>query len=73
MRAPYGAHPFPSRGYYVRDDAHTGDYLKAAAKAAAGDRSALQHYLDHFCHQPEGLGDYLERVGIKRLLELYEY
>ena len=73
VRAPYGAHPFFSRGHYVRDEAHVRDYLKASAKAAAGDRTALDSYLDHYCYEPNDLGDYLEKIGIKRLISLYEF
>ena len=74
VRAPYGAHPSYSRGYYIQDNAHLRQYLEASAAAAQENRSELlAHYLNHFCREPATLGDYLERVGIKRLLDLYEY
>ena len=74
VRAPYGAHPFYSRGYYVQDNAHLRQYLEASAAAAQENRpESLTQYLNHYCREPATLGDYLERVGIKRLLELYEY
>jgi glutaconate CoA-transferase, subunit A len=74
IRAPYGAHPFYSRGFYVQDNAHLRAYLEAAIAAAREDRpELLAHYLSHYCREPETHGDYLERVGIKRLLSLYEY
>jgi glutaconate CoA-transferase subunit A len=74
VRAPYGAHPFYSRGFYVQDNDHLRMYSEAAAAAAQADRSeALRHYLAHYCREPATHGDYLERVGIKRLLGLYEY
>jgi glutaconate CoA-transferase subunit A len=74
VRAPYGAHPFYSRGYYVQDNAHLRQYLEASAAAAQENRpEPLTQYLTHYCREPATLGDYLERVGIKRLLELYEY
>jgi glutaconate CoA-transferase subunit A len=74
VRAPYGAHPFYSRGYYVQDNAHLRQYLEASAAAAQENRpEPLTQYLDHYCREPATLGDYLERIGIKRLLELYEY
>ena len=28
---------------------------------------------EFYCHEPASHGDYLERVGIKTLLALYEY
>jgi glutaconate CoA-transferase, subunit A len=74
VRAPYGAHPFYRRGYYVQDNAHLRQYLEASAAAAQENRSEpLSQYLNHYCREPATLGDYLERIGIKRLLELYEY
>lgn len=74
VRAPYGAHPFYSRGFYVQDNAHLREYVEAATAAAqAGKPDALNRYLTRYCREPETHGDYLERVGIKRLLGLYEY
>ena len=73
VRAPFGAHPFYSRGFYVTDNEHLRAYLQAAAEAAGGKRAALEEYLDRYCRGPDGLAAYLEAVGIKRLLELHEY
>lgn len=74
VRAPYGAHPFYSRGAYVQDTPFVREYLDAAKAAAQQDQpAALSHFLTHYCHEPESHGDYLERLGIKRLLALYEY
>ena len=74
LRLPYGAHPFYSRGYYVQDTPFLKDYIEAAAAAAREDRpEGLDHFLDHYCREPETHADYLERVGIGRLLGLYEY
>ena len=74
IRAPYGAHPFYSRGYYVQDRAFTKLYLDAATAAAErDDHRALEDFLRRFVHEPATHSDYLERVGIKQLLSLYEY
>jgi glutaconate CoA-transferase, subunit A len=74
VRAPYGAHPFYSRGHYVQDNDHLRMYVEAAKAAAQEDRpEALAYYLSHYCREPATHGDYLERVGIKHLLSLYEY
>jgi glutaconate CoA-transferase, subunit A len=73
VRTPFGAHPFYARGYHVQDNDHLKLYSDAAGRAAAGDRSALEEYLDRYCRQPATHADYLETIGIKRLLELYEY
>ena len=74
VRAPYGAHPFASRGRYVQDQDHLRSYLDAAMKAATNnDASDLNRYLERYCQLPLTLGDYLEQVGIKQLLRLQEY
>jgi glutaconate CoA-transferase subunit A len=74
VRAPYGAHPFYSRGYYVQDKDFTARYLRAAGAAAGqGDREALDEFIRTYCLEPETHGDYLERVGVKQLISLYEY
>jgi glutaconate CoA-transferase subunit A len=73
VRAPFGAHPFYSRGYYVQDNDHLREYNDAANSAARGNSELLDAYLNRYCREPATLGDYLERVGIKRLLALHEY
>ena len=73
VRLPYGAHPFYSRGYYVQDNAHLKDYLEASTAAAKGDSAALDAYFARYCREPASHADYLEQIGIRRLLELHEY
>ncbi len=73
VRVPYGAHPFYSRGYYIQDNAHLKDYLDASTAAAKGDPAALRAYFARYCREPETHADYLEQIGIRRLLELHEY
>ncbi len=74
VRAPYGAHPFSSRGLYVQDNVHLREYLDAATAAAQHDQpQRLAYYLNYYCREPVTHGDYLERIGVKRLLALYEY
>ena len=74
VRAPYGAHPFYSRGYYVQDREFTRLYVEAATAAAQrDDRDPLEAFLQRYVHDAPTHGDYLERVGIKQLLGLHEY
>lgn len=74
VRAPWGAHPFYSRGHYVQDRLATRAYLDAATSAARdGDRGALDRYLARYCTDPETHGDYLEQIGVKQLISLHEY
>ncbi len=80
VRAPWGAHPWYSRGAYVQDGEFLRDYVAAATAAAErgergerGERAALERWLAHWCREPVTHVDYLERVGLKRLLALHEY
>ena len=74
IRMPYGAHPFFSRGFYVQDKAFVRTYVDAATAAAQrDDPTELKEFLHRYCLEPESHGDYLERVGVKRLISLYEY
>ncbi|HEV8718003.1 MAG TPA: CoA-transferase, partial [Candidatus Binatia bacterium] len=53
VRAPYGAHPFYSRGYYVQDNDHLRMYVEAATVAAQENQpEALAYYLTHYCREP---------------------
>lgn len=70
VRLPYGAHPYYSRGYYLQDSALLKDYV---AVAEPDERAALQEFLDRYCRAPASHADYLELIGIKRLLALHEY
>jgi glutaconate CoA-transferase, subunit A len=73
VRAPYGSHPFAGPGYYLEDAAHIREYVAAAnAYAKEGDRRPFEKYLKKYILDPETHEDYLEVVGIKRLLSLHE-
>jgi glutaconate CoA-transferase subunit A len=74
VRAPYGSHPFSSPGFYAEDREFIGEYVKAASRwAKEKDFSGLRRFIDHYVMAPEDHADYLERVGIRRLLSLHEY
>ena len=74
VRAPWGAHPWYSRGAYVQDTLFLADYVAAATAAAdRGEDEALGRWLTHWCREPTTHLDYLERVGLRRLLSLHEY
>ena len=74
IRAPYGAHPFASPGFYLEDAAHLREYVKAAtAYAKSGDPETFDAYLQKYVLAPATHGDYLERIGMKHLINLYEY
>jgi len=58
---------------YLHPDTDAAALRDAANSAARGESKSLDAYLDRYCREPATLGDYLERVGIKRLLALHEY
>lgn len=74
LRAPWGAHPFSSPGFYLEDRTHIAE-LVAAGRAWARDRERgpFEAYLDRYVRQPSTHVEYLERVGLRRLLSLDEY
>lgn len=74
IRARFGAHPYASPGHYTEDQAHIREYVKAAtAWAKDGEFGPLAAYLDRFVREPADHVEYLERIGLRRLLSLDEY
>jgi glutaconate CoA-transferase subunit A len=74
VRAPFGAHPFSSPGHYLEDRAHIAELVEAArASTRHGDRAPFERYLDRYVRGPATHVDYLETVGLRRLLSLHEY
>ena len=69
VRMPYGAHPFYSRGYYVQDTS----FLRSYIDVAKDQGEQLEDFLTRYFFSPTSHEEYLEEVGIKRLLSLYEY
>lgn len=74
VRAPYGAHPFAGPGYYIEDGANIREYVAAGnAYAKNGDRKPFDNYLQKYVLDPKTHEDYLEVIGIRRLISLHEY
>lgn len=74
IRAPFGAHPFASAGFYLEDQEHIAAYVAAADAAAKTDRRAeLDAYLQRFVRGPGDHVAYLEEIGLRALLALNEY
>ncbi len=67
VKADYGAHPGQCAGFYTTDDAHMREYA-AAAKDEEGFRKYLDRYVTGKANE-----QYLEAVGISRLLQLGYY
>jgi glutaconate CoA-transferase, subunit A len=73
VRAPFGAHPFYSRGFYVQDNEHLREYSSASGDLVSGRPERIAQYLDRYCRRPATHANYLEQIGIQRLLSLHEY
>ena len=74
LRAPFGAHPFSSPGFYLEDRDHIALLVEAGRSwARGGDRRPLEAYLDRYVRAPVDHVAYLETVGLRRLLSLHEY
>ena len=74
IRAPFGAHPYSSPGFYAEDQAHIAEYVKAATQwAKEGDFSGLKAYIDTYIMDPQDHVEYMETVGVRRLFSLDEY
>jgi glutaconate CoA-transferase subunit A len=73
IRAPYGAHPFYSRGHYLQDKKHLKEYVEAANLAARGERTYIEEYFRRHVYQATSHIMYLEEIGIGRLLSIHEY
>jgi glutaconate CoA-transferase, subunit A len=74
VRAPYGAHPFASEGFYRLDEDQLRGYVVAASEwMRSGARTGLDDYLRRFVHAPKDHAEYLEEVGFRRVLSLFEF
>lgn len=74
IRAAFGAHPYASPGHYTEDKEHIKEYVRAAtAWGKEGAGALLTEYLDTYIFRPEGPIEYLETIGLRRLLSLNEY
>lgn len=73
VSAPWGAHPFSSPGHYLVDEEHLKLYVKVANAARKGHRDAFEEYLQTYVLGPQSHVEYLETIGLKRLLALEEW
>lgn len=74
IRATFGSHPYASPGSYTEDREHIAEYVRAAtAWAKHDDRGPLDGYMRKWMFEPRDHVEYLERVGVRKLLSLGEY
>jgi glutaconate CoA-transferase subunit A len=69
VHAPWGTHPYASRGLEADAD-HLRAYAGAVRAAGKGDPEPLQAYLDTHVHDAPTHPDYLEAIGIRRIAGL---
>jgi len=65
VEVPFGAHPYGCYRYYDYDWEHIEDYHNKACT-----EEGLASYLDAFVYSISSHEEYLERIGLRRLLEL---
>lgn len=65
VHAPFGTHPY-SNAAITSDEEH----LKAYVKAGRDGGDALEEYLQRHVHGPADHADYLETIGLRRLVSL---
>lgn len=71
VEAPYGAHPYAAHGFYREDEEHIQEYVDASNANRKGDAETWQQYLGRTVFEPGDHVEYLERVGLRKLLGLY--
>ncbi|NIR32755.1 MAG: CoA transferase subunit A [Gammaproteobacteria bacterium] len=71
--APYGAHPYGAHGFYHADEEHIRNYVEASNANRKGDTRTWEDYLRWAIFEPKDHVEYLERVGVRKLLGLYEH
>lgn len=70
VEAPFGSHPFAAHGLYAEDADHIHEYVAATAAFRKGDGEALDAYLAKYVYGPASHDEYLNTIGISRLLKL---
>ena len=70
VEAPYGGHPYAAHGFYKEDVEFIQDYVKCSEANRKGDTKTWDDYLKRHVREHY---NYLETVGIKKLLSLYTH
>jgi len=73
VRAPFGAHPFSSHGFYPEDDDFLTEYVTSAYLATKGEITGWTQFKRKYIDAPEDHLDYLDAVGIRKLFSLNEF
>lgn len=73
VKAPFGAHPFSSEGYYSMDRQFFSEYIDAAGAYKKGSPEGLGIFMKKYFYGPADLFDYLDIVGARRLFKLRDF
>ena len=65
VETQFAAHPGEACGHYAFDDEHMREYQKAG-----NEDSTFSAYLDKYVYEPKNHLEYLERIGMPKLLKL---
>ncbi|MGD0044240.1 MAG: CoA-transferase [Isosphaeraceae bacterium] len=70
VEAPWGSHPYAAHGFYREDVEHLREYVEASKTFREGNDAPLKAYLDRYVFRPKDHLEYLETIGLRRLLSL---
>ena len=73
VEAPYGAHPYAAHGNYMEDREGIKAYVDASNANRKGETKVWEDYLKRTIHDPADHVAYLETVGMRTLLGLYQH
>ena len=74
VRAPFGAHPFASPGYYLEDVEHIKEYVDCAKPYVKNrNKDVFNKYLEKYVLSLDTHVDYLELIGARKLFSLNEF
>lgn len=70
METPFGSHPYAAHAAYAEDEDHIRRYVEATQAYRKGDEGPFREYLDEWVTGPADHDAYVEKVGVRKLLEL---
>lgn len=70
VEAPFGSHPFAAHAGYAEDAENIAEYVCATAALRKGDHAPLEDYLRKYVYAPADHYDYLQTIGLRKLLDL---
>jgi glutaconate CoA-transferase subunit A len=68
VEVPYGCHPGECSGYYTLDEGHLRKYIEAGKT-----EDTFKKYLDEYIYKLKNHEEYLEKIGIAKLISQLKY